>query len=119
MKLSALSAAALLSLVTLVGCNGSDPEQDCRDSAKSSCEKMWTCPDTLVKVGDNQEDCEGDFSALCIAGLERNDGEPCPDGQTYDSDAAEECREGVESQTCEQYNSGTVPAACSRVCAAD
>lgn len=33
--------------------------------------------------------------------------------------AAEECREGVESQTCEQYNSGTVPAACSRVCAAN
>lgn len=120
MKKSLLTLCGL-SLFALTACNGADPEEDCRTNAKASCERMYTC-DASLKIGDDQADCENDMATLCIAALAQaeaaNDGEPCPSGQTYDAKAAEDCSDGIENQSCEDYNAGNSPAACDKVCTA-
>lgn len=110
-----LVAAVAAVAVAVVGC-GTSPKEACASNAKASCEKMWTCPNASVKVGENQADCENDFEALCVAAVETSPNKDgCPEGQKYDSAKAQECTSQIESQTCDQYAAGQ-PAACNEVC---
>ena len=109
--------AALATAFLLAGC-GTSPKEACASSAKTSCKKMWECPDVSVKIGDNQADCEKDYEALCVAGIETSDNKDgCEAGKKYDSAKAQECTDKVEAQTCDQYKAAnSTPAACSEIC---
>lgn len=100
---------AALSALTLAACGGMSPQSACEAAVDPTCEKMWNCPNSTLKIGSDLASCKTEYKSLCSLAS------ACSNGETFDSSAASACPGDITKQTCDEYKAGQ-PTSCQNVC---
>ncbi|MGH7285181.1 MAG: hypothetical protein ACRELY_26970 [Polyangiaceae bacterium] len=83
-----------------------DVDQGCNEEAASICKKLSDCaPFLLQQEFGDEVTCDGQEKQECVAILQA-------DGTGLTSNDASDCASGLRSQSCDDYNAGTLVPAC-------
>ena len=105
-----IAAAFLLLVVTACGAPPLTAQTACEDQVAPQCEKMWNCPNAVLKVGKDEASCKTQYKVLC--GLAASG---CESPKTFDPMAGAACGPAIKAQSCDDFAKAP-PQSCTDQC---
>lgn len=97
----------------LAACGGNSPQDECNKIAHVTCTKLYACVDPATIQQATGYTSEGDCESTTVKTLDcATAKDTCPQGTTFDGNAADTCVNDYNAESCNQVQQGTSPLSC-------